>query len=187
MLATGKQQRVDHALVGDRRSAEARQLGIDEAHVEAGIMGDQIALFEEGDKLLGNLGKARLVPEEGVVEAMDARRVGRHRPLGVEIGVEAAAGRDVVDELDGADLDDTIAGKRFEPGGFCVEDDFAHDLPASVAARACRCKGLLLGRPGARAQQGDDFVDRLLVQVFRLVDVDMDESGRVTFSMVPAK
>ncbi len=89
--------------------AEAGELGIDEGHVEAGVVGDQIALFEESDELVGNLGEARLVLEEGVVEAVDARRLDRHRPLRVEIGVEMPAGRDVVDELDGADLDDAVA------------------------------------------------------------------------------
>ena len=112
MLAAGEHQRVDHPLVGDRRAAEAVELGIDEAHVEAGVVGDQIAFFEEGDEFLGDLGEARLVLEEGVVEAVHAGGLDRHRPLRVEIGVEVPARRDVVDELDGADLDDAVAVER---------------------------------------------------------------------------
>ena len=74
------------------------------------------------------VGEERLVLEEGVVEAVDAGGVDRHRPLGVEVAVEPLAGRDVVEELDRADLDDAVAGGRVEARGFGVEDDFAHDF-----------------------------------------------------------
>src|SRR5690606_1223682 len=55
-----------------------------------------------------------------------------HRPLGIEIGVKATAGRDVVDEFDATDLDDPIA-QWAESGGFGIEDDFArHRARASA-------------------------------------------------------
>jgi hypothetical protein len=45
--------------------------------------------------------------------------------------VEGAAGRDVIDELDGGDLDEAIAFPRVEPGGLGIENDLAHDSPES--------------------------------------------------------
>ena len=50
----------------------------------------------------------------------------RHRPAGIEIGVEGAAGLDPVEQLDAADLDHPVAAGRAEAGGLGVEDDFAH-------------------------------------------------------------
>ena len=54
VLAAGERQRVDDPLVGDRRTAEAAEFGIDEGNVEAGVVGDQVALVEEGDEILGD-------------------------------------------------------------------------------------------------------------------------------------
>ena len=74
----------------------------------------------------GDRGEERLVGEEPVVEAVHPGRLDRHRPLGIEVAVEGLAGRDVVEQLDAADLDDPVAVGRVEAGGFGVEDDLAH-------------------------------------------------------------
>ena len=50
----------------------------------------------------------------------------RHLALRVDVAVEGAAGRHVVDELDRADLDDPVAGVRIEPGRLGVEHDLTH-------------------------------------------------------------
>ena len=49
------------------------------------------------------------------------------RPCGIDVDVEGAAGREAVDQLDAADLDDAVLA-RIEAGGFGVEDDLAHRI-----------------------------------------------------------
>ncbi len=41
----------------------------------------------------------------------------------------------MIHQLDGADLDDAVAGFRVEAGGFGIEDDFAHDEGESAGRR----------------------------------------------------
>ena len=71
-------------------------------------------------------GEDRLVGEEGGAQAVHVDGVLRHVALGIDVGVEGAPRRHVVDELDRADLDDPVAGVRIETGGFGVEDDLTH-------------------------------------------------------------
>jgi hypothetical protein len=49
-----------------------------------------------------------------------------HVAFGIEIGLEGAAGGEVIDEFDAADLDDAVAVARLEPCRFRVEDDLPH-------------------------------------------------------------
>ena len=135
MTPTRQHQRIDDPFVGNRRVAGAGELGIEEGHVEFGIVRNQGRLVDKFDELGGNRHKQRLVDQEGVVEAADAQRLGRHRPFGIKVTVKAAAGRDVVDQLDHADLDDAIAVLRIEPGRFGIEDDLAHSCADSPALR----------------------------------------------------
>ena len=63
--------------------------------------------------------------------------------LRIDVAVEDAAGREAVDQLDAADLDDAVLA-RIEAGGFGVEDDLAHritprlrhDMPQALQASA---------------------------------------------------
>ena len=73
-----------------------------------------------------------------VGQPVDRFGLARHRPLGIEISVEVAAGLDPVEDLDAADLDHAVAAGRVEPGGLGIEDDFAHGLPLSTRARVPR-------------------------------------------------
>ena len=56
----GQRQRVDHARQGQRRQAEARQLRIQEAEVERRVVRDQLAVAEELQQVVGELGEPRL-------------------------------------------------------------------------------------------------------------------------------
>ena len=58
---------------------------------------------------------------------MHALRFGRHRALGVEIGVEGVSGLDPVIHLDASDLDHAVAIGEAEAGRLGVEDDLAHE------------------------------------------------------------
>ena len=70
--------------------------------------------------------EARLVGQERIGQPVDLLGGERHRPLGIEIGVEGAPGGHAVDHLDAADLDHPVAALGIEPGGFGVEHDLAH-------------------------------------------------------------
>ena len=50
----------------------------------------------------------------------------RHRPIGIEIGMERAPGLAPVEQFDAADLDHPVAGQRAEAGGLGIENDLAH-------------------------------------------------------------
>ncbi len=90
--------------------------------------------------------KQRLVAQELVAEPVHARRP---RPaicaLGVDVFVEVPAGRDVVDQLDAADLDHAVPGQRTEAGGFGVDDDLAgHSMIPSGWAWFCSASTMAL-------------------------------------------
>ena len=110
----------------DRGPAAIFELEIEEAEVEAGIVRDERRILDEVEQLVDRLGKARLVRQEDARQAVHLLRFERHVALGIEVGVEMAAGFDAVDDLDAADLDHPVAAGRIEPGGFGVENDFPH-------------------------------------------------------------
>ena len=68
----------------------------------------------------------------------------RHVALGIDVDVEGLAGGDMIEEFDRPDLDDAMAGSRFQPGGFGIEDDLSHEAPLrfdSISARiAATCR-----------------------------------------------
>jgi hypothetical protein len=57
---------------------------------------------------------------------MDGERVGMDgAALRVDVEMHRAAGREAIDQLDAAELDDAVLA-GVEAGGFGVEDDLAH-------------------------------------------------------------
>ena len=96
-------------------------------------------ITEELQKLASDRRERRLVAQEGVIEAMHAGGIDGHRPAGIDVAVELAAGRDMIEELDAADFDHTVAAARIEAGGFGIEDDFPHvDRPSYMIGGAER-------------------------------------------------
>src|SRR5690606_16566508 len=62
--------------------------------------------------------------------------------LGIDVLVEGAAGRELVDHLDAAELDDPVLA-GIKAGGFGVEDDLTHwgcSLRRRIANTACKGK-----------------------------------------------
>ena len=78
------------------------------------------------EQILDLLVKPGLVRQEGVRQAVDALRLGGHRPFGMEIGVEGPPGLDPVDHFDAADFDQPVARGEGQASSLGVEDDFAH-------------------------------------------------------------
>src|SRR3546814_3840395 len=87
---------------------------VEEAKIEAGIVGDQRAVVDELHQVFAQFMEARLVGKKGVAEAVDGLRFARHRPAGIEIGMEGAAGLDPVHQLDAPYLDHAVSGERAE-------------------------------------------------------------------------
>ncbi|KIU01436.1 hypothetical protein QU38_01640, partial [Staphylococcus aureus] len=75
MLDAGDRQRVDHAAQVDDRPAVARQLAIEEAEVEIGVVRDHRAVADEFQHVLDHVREQRLVGEEHVRQAVDVERL----------------------------------------------------------------------------------------------------------------
>jgi hypothetical protein len=59
--------------------------------------------------------------------AVHAKSVFRHVALGIDQRMVNEAGRDLMDDLDAADLDNAMAVDGAEAGRFSIENDLAHD------------------------------------------------------------
>jgi hypothetical protein len=139
-LRTGKalareQQRI-LAVRAQGRPAQSRELGIDEGEVEFRVVDDQPVAADEGEQLVGDRGEGRMPREEFFGEAMDFDSLRRHLALGIDIAVECPSGRHMIEQLDAADLDDAMAARWIEPGGFGVENDLAHGGQSAAADSA---------------------------------------------------
>ncbi len=85
---------------------------------------------DEFQEFLDHLRKQRLVGQEFAGKTMHGESFRRHVALGVDVPVKGLAGRHPVEDLDTADFDQPIAAQRVEAGGFGIEDDFTHFVPA---------------------------------------------------------
>ena len=111
-------------------SAEAAQFGIEEFQVELGVVDDQPAIADEVEEFLGMHGEGRMCRQELGGEPVYRIGLFRHVALGVDVAMEDAPGRHVIDELDAADLDDAVAVGGIEPRRLSVENDLAHAVSA---------------------------------------------------------
>lgn len=135
-------ERVDKALFRQLRPAEAAQFGIQEAAVEFGIVRDDRIITEEFHQRIAHAGmlERHLIVQNFVGDAGDANGRFGNRAPGIDVDLEFAARRQIVYQLDAADLYDAvgllgIGVVGVEPGGFCIEDDFPHVSSCSVANR----------------------------------------------------
>ena len=80
---------------------------------------------EELQQRLDDLGEGRVVAQEGGAQPVHAERLLGHVALGIEVAVEGAAGRQMVDQLQGRHLHQAVALLRVEAGGLGVQDDLA--------------------------------------------------------------
>jgi hypothetical protein len=133
MPAARQRQRVDDTARIDPRLPQPAKFGIDEGHVEAGIVGNEARPVDELQEFVGDVGKGRLVDEvcrgnsvHGLGFRIDAAA------LRVEVPVKSAAGREAVDEFDASKLDDALVAP-VKPGRLGIEDDFTHRISFSCA------------------------------------------------------
>ena len=139
MLAPRQQQRVDQPVAGDGRPFDAVELGVDEADIERGVVNYQRRIGDEFEKVLHHLGEQRLVGEEFAGKSVHRERFRRHVAFGVDMAVEGLARRHAIENLDAADLNQSIPAQRVEAGGFGVENYFAHELQTAQTNQDRRC------------------------------------------------
>ena len=110
-----------------------------QADVEARIVDDERSVPDEGQQISHDLGEQRFVGEKFAGQAMHREGLRRNVALGVEIAVEGLSGRDAVEKLDAADLDQPVAPQRVEARRFGIEHDLAHGLGFRLKG-ACSCR-----------------------------------------------
>jgi hypothetical protein len=57
---------------------------------------------------------------------MDGKRLGRHVPLRIDIGVKGCASRYPIEQFDAAKLDKPVTLRRIEASRFGIENYFPH-------------------------------------------------------------
>src|SRR5690606_26242773 len=102
------QRILDRAQLAQRAeaAAQARELGIEEAQVEGGVVDDQFGAVDESEELLGHVGEFRLAGEELAGQAGDLLRARLEIAFRIQVALPGAPRGPALDQLDAADLDD---------------------------------------------------------------------------------
>src|SRR5262249_13641896 len=124
-------------------------------------------------------GKQWLTSEKFSRQAMDGEGVLRHVALGIDIAMKTTSGRDVVNEFDAGNFNDTMSLARVETRCFGIQDDLAHQLLRcrSRNARRLLCETLELPPRKSRTIARSRRTLRL-----RLKPVGTTKSARRRFS-----
>ncbi len=139
-----------------RLARQPRQLRIEEGHVEGGVVDDELRAGEEAEQLRGDFRETRLPVELGPRDAVHGERALLDVALGIEVAMKGAPARAAVDELDAADLDDTMIELGLQARGLGVKHHLSHGPRvyrnawpdnASIAALARRSTRSLPGTP----------------------------------------
>ena len=134
-----EQQAVDDSrhMAGEAPASESRQLGVEKAEVEVGVVDHDLGLGDESDQLVDDALERRLVGEEVVAQAVHPERIGMARSARVDVVVQRAPGQTPVHHLDESDLDDAVALRRGQARRLGIEEDLSHHR-APAAAPALR-------------------------------------------------
>src|SRR6185437_8437948 len=119
-------ERIDHPVHRNCWPSRALELEVEEAEVEARIMGDQRRIFDELQQVIDLVAEQRLIGKECRRQAMHHFRLERHVALGEKISMEMAAGFDAVEHLDTADFDHSVTAAWIEARRLRIEHDFPH-------------------------------------------------------------
>src|SRR5690606_16247038 len=148
MLVPGQQQGIHYRTVVGHATVTAKplQLGIDEAHVERGVVDHQLGAADEVHELVGHVGEQRLVRKKLVGDPVDLEGALFHLPLGIDVDMEVPAGQAPVEQLDTADLDDAMSFPYLDTRGFGIQNDRTH-APHSPSSWSLPLPGWPAGRP----------------------------------------
>ena len=128
MTCPGDHQSIDHPARADFRPAAMAKLVIEEAEVESGVVRDQRRVGDELKQLFRPFRETRFVRQEDGAQAVNRFGFAWHRPFGIEVSVEVAAGLDPVEHFDTADLDHPVAAGGVEAGGLGIENNLPHGI-----------------------------------------------------------
>jgi hypothetical protein len=129
MELAGECQRVPDGTVVQQlppTRSHAFQLGVQEAHIEGRVMDDHLASFDEGQEVVCDVRKPRLVCEKFRGDPVHLHRGRVDLPVRLKVLVIAVSSEPAIDQLHAADLDDPVPLGRVEPGRFGVQHDLAH-------------------------------------------------------------
>ncbi len=107
-------------------SFQAGQFGIDEAHVERGVVYDYLATFDEPEETVGDFGKKRLVGQELIVDAVYVHRILFDASLGVDIEMKTLIRQSSVDQFDASDFYDSVSFFWIQSGSFSIQNNLTH-------------------------------------------------------------
>ncbi len=107
-------------------NSQARELHIDEAHVEGRVMDDQFRAFDEFEEAVGDLGEAWLVGDELVGDAVDRDGTLVDLPIRIEIDMEMPPGQTPANDFHSPDLDDPMPIGHRHAGGFGIQHYVSH-------------------------------------------------------------
>src|SRR3954466_1090263 len=100
MLAARQGERAGGAAGFKDRMTAAPEFGVEEAHVEGGVVDHEARLSHELHEPWSNRREDGLVRQEGVGEAVDRKRALRDGALRIDVDVKCTASRNVVEEFD---------------------------------------------------------------------------------------
>ena len=145
-------QRINHLMRRQIGAPAGAQFGIDEFHVESGIMGNQRRIADKGQKRLRHFTKDRLVFQKTGAQTVHRLGFFRHVALGIDIDMKRLAAGQAIDQLETTYFDDAVAIGRVQPGGFRIKDNLTHwifilllVLNARLARGICRTDAPLNG------------------------------------------
>lgn len=189
MQGPSHHQRVrDGAEVGDpgSRMRAPGQLGVEEPHIEGGIVDDKLRTFHIANEVVGDVREAGFVLQELVGDPVHLRGPLIDLPIRLEILMEVVAGEPAIHQLDATDLDDPVSFRGLEAGRLSVKHDLSHadplfvSRPIAKAERPDRAGIYLTGPPCQKV--------RLMPDAFSTRAAELVEAGRLLFQrgMVPA-
>ena len=124
--------------------------GVEEAHIEVGIVGDIARTIKERCDFLRDIGEYRFVSQKCIGDSMHCQRVGMHlATIGVDEQVQPTPCRELVFELDAADLDNPV-NLVVETRGFRIKNNLAHLIRPSLSSWKAQQQ---FPRPAARPLQ----------------------------------
>ena len=102
------------------------ELVVEKAHVERGVMDDQLRALDELEKFIRYFSKARLAHQEFVSDAVDTNGALVTFTIGLQVHMKMAAGQSTAHQLDATDLDHPVAIGDRHTGGFSIEYNTTH-------------------------------------------------------------
>ena len=119
-------QGVGGAAHGKRRPVKARQFGIDESHIERGVVNHHHRIPDEGQEVVDDVGKDRLVIQKFVGQPVNGHGAGVNLALGIDIDMKLFAAWRLVQNFQRTDFNDAVSLRRIDAGGFGIQNNLAH-------------------------------------------------------------